>query len=89
MEIKKSAIAGTVESSDLMVRVEPGEGRVELTLESAVKERFGDQIRQSVESVLQELGVSSVKMFIDDRGALDCVIRARVETAVRRAAEEV
>ena len=89
MQIRKSAIAGTVESSDLMVRVEPGEGKLEVTIDSAVKERFGDLIRVSVEDVLKAFGVDDAKVFVDDRGALDCVIRARVETAVRRAVEEV
>ena len=89
MQIGKSAGAGTVESSDLLVRVEPGEGKLELTIDSAVKERFGDLIRASVEEVLSSYGVDGAKVFVDDRGALDCVIRARVETAVRRALEEV
>lgn len=89
MQIIKSALAGTVESSDLLVRVEPGVGRLELTVESLVLERFGQQIRASAEEVLGSLGVENAKVFIDDRGALDCVIRARVETALRRAAGEV
>ena len=89
MQVIKSALAGTVESSDLLVRVEPGEGRLELQVESLVLERFGQQIRASVEEVLQSLGVEDAKVFVDDRGALDCVIRARVETALRRAAGEV
>lgn len=89
MRVIKSALAGTVESSDLLVRVEPGEGRLELTVESLVLERFGRQIRASAEEVLAALGVEDAKVFIDDRGALDCVIRARVETALRRAAGEV
>ena len=37
MEIKKPAVAGTLESSDCMVTVEPGRGEVELDLESAKK----------------------------------------------------
>ena len=89
MRVIKSALAGTVESSDLLVRVEPGEGRLELTVESLVLERFGRQIRASAEEFLAALGVEDAKVFIDDRGALDCVIRARVETALRRAAGEV
>lgn len=89
MQVIKSALAGTVESSDLLVRVEPGEGRLELQVESLVLERFGQQIRASVEEVLQSLGVEDATVFVDDRGALDCVIRARVETALRRAAGEV
>ena len=36
MEIQKPAVAGTFESSDAQVTVEPGEGRIELTLNSSV-----------------------------------------------------
>ncbi|MBQ3371707.1 MAG: citrate lyase acyl carrier protein, partial [Oscillospiraceae bacterium] len=32
MEIKKTAMAGTLESSDCLVTVEPGQGKVELDL---------------------------------------------------------
>ena len=41
MEIKKSAMAGTLESSDAQVTVEPGNGSVELTIESSVIHQFG------------------------------------------------
>ena len=34
--IQKPAIAGTLESSDCMVTVEPGEGKIDLDLDSAV-----------------------------------------------------
>ena len=41
MKIEKSAVAGTLESSDAMVTVEPGEGSVEFTLESSVINQYG------------------------------------------------
>ena len=44
MEIKKAATAGTLESSDCMVTVEPGEGKVDFSLESSVINQFGNQI---------------------------------------------
>ena len=46
MEIKKPAAAGTLESSDCMVTVEPGENGIELDLESAVIRQYGRQIRK-------------------------------------------
>ena len=45
MEIKKPAMAGTLESSDAQVTVEPGNGTVELSIESSVIHQFGKQIR--------------------------------------------
>ena len=45
-------------------------------------------IRAAAESVLREMDVQHAALTITDRGALDCVIRARVETAVMRGWEE-
>ena len=83
MEIKKLASAGTMESSDAYVEIEPATG-LEITLESVVSQQFGDSIRQVVRDVLTEQGVENAKIRVVDRGALECVIRARVETAVLR-----
>ena len=88
MEVKHTAIAGTVESSDLLVRVEPSQDWIELEIASVVKDRFGHLIEAEVRGVLKALDVTNARVFVDDRGALDCVIRARVETALRRAAKE-
>ena len=84
MEIVKAAIAGTLESSDCMVTVEPGEGSVELELESAVIRQYGRQIRKIALETLDRLGVQDAKVRIVDKGALDCTIKARVEAAVYR-----
>ena len=83
MEIKKLASAGTMESSDAYVEIEPAAG-LEITLESVVSQQFGDSIRQVVRDVLTEQGVENAKIRVVDRGALECVIRARVETAIVR-----
>ena len=41
MQIKKAAMAGTLESSDAQVTVEPGNGSVELSIESSVIHQLG------------------------------------------------
>lgn len=87
MEIKRSAAAGTMESSDVYVEIEPGNG-IDIQLESVVKEQFGDSIVQVVQEVLSHCGVEDATVRLVDRGALECVIRARVETAVLRGKEE-
>ena len=84
MEIKNRAVAGTLESSDADVEIEPGKDGVKLEIESVVMAQFGGEIREAVQSVLQELGVENANVRVVDRGALECVIRARVETAVLR-----
>lgn len=82
----RKATAGTMESSDVYVEIEPNEG-LSIELESVVKAQFGPQIMDTVKEVLNECGVENAFVRIADRGALDCVIRARVETAVLRGRE--
>ena len=82
MNIKTSAVAGTLESSDVYVKVEPCE-RLEIEIESVVYNQFAQQIEQSVREVTRELGVESGKISVNDKGAIDSVIKARVETAIR------
>jgi citrate lyase subunit gamma (acyl carrier protein) len=84
LEIKKIASAGTMESSDVYVEIEPGNGQLEIHLESVVKTQFGAAIEAAVRSVLQEQNITDACVRVTDRGALDCVIRARVETAIAR-----
>ena len=87
MEIIKKASAGTMESSDAYVEIEPAKN-LQIQLESVVQAQFGQQIRQAIEDVLQENGVEKANVRLVDRGALECVIRARVETAILRGREE-
>lgn len=86
MLIRKSASAGTLESSDVYVEIEPGMGQLEISLESVVENQFGEAILQAVRNVLKECEVQSAIVRVVDRGALECVLRARVETALVRAA---
>jgi len=83
-KIIQRATAGTLESSDVFVTLEPNGCGVEIDIDSVVEKQFGETIRKTVEEVLSELEVENAKLSIVDRGALDCVIRARVETAVLR-----
>ena len=85
MDIKKAAVAGTMESSDCMVTVEPGSGNIELSLESDVIRQYGKQIRKVIMETLERLEVKDAKLTVVDKGALDCTIKARVECAVYRA----
>ena len=85
--IVRRAVAGTLESSDACVEIEPCSSGIELELESVVEAQFGESIRASIREVLGEQGIDAAKLRVVDRGALDCVIRARVETAVVRGRE--
>ena len=83
-KIIQRATAGTLESSDVLVTLEPAQDGLDIELDSVVQSQFGDTILETVQEVLKELDVQDAKISIVDRGALDCVIRARVETAVLR-----
>lgn len=86
MQIVKNAAAGTMESSDVYVEIEPAQ-ELTVQLESVVKVQFGDSILSVVRDVLKENGVEKANVRVVDRGALECVIRARVETAIHRGKE--
>ncbi len=88
MDIKKSAFSGTLESSDAYVEIEPSQNGITLQLESVVEKQFGPQIKTAVLSVLDEFEVKNANIKVLDRGALECVIKARVESAILRSKEE-
>ena len=87
MQIVRRASAGTMESSDAYVEIEPAQGQLTVSLESVVQAQFGDAILAVANEVLREQGVESANVRIVDRGALECVLRARLETAVLRGKE--
>ena len=92
MELKHGAVAGTLESSDIMITIHPGTDGVKIDLTSSVAAYYGDSIRASIRAMIQkvlaEMGVENAVVKAVDHGALDCTIRARTTTAVRRAVKE-
>jgi len=88
MKLLKAATAGTVESGDIQISVEPiGGGKVEIELSSTVLGLYGKQIRKVIEETVKDCGVQGVRIAADDKGALDCTVRARVKTALMRGSE--
>lgn len=88
MKLLEIANAGTLESSDIQIIIEPNENNgIVIELESVVKNQFGDQIIDVMVKTLQELGVKDAKIFANDKGAIDAVIKSRVQTAVYRSAK--
>ncbi|WP_040383247.1 citrate lyase acyl carrier protein [Dethiosulfovibrio peptidovorans] len=88
MKILKMAVAGSMESNDAMVTVEPS-NKLSVEVESVVEAQFGEAIERSIMEVLKDLSVDSCTLSVKDRGALDCTLRARVETALLRGSEGV
>ena len=83
MEIK-NAVAGTLESGDIMVQIAPGDG-LQVELQSSVAAQFGRQIKALITETLTGLGIDNAYVKATDKGALDCTIRARVTAAAVRA----
>ncbi|MBR5041903.1 MAG: citrate lyase acyl carrier protein [Bacteroidales bacterium] len=83
MEIK-NAMAGTLESGDIVIQIAPGDG-LQIDLQSSVSAQFGRQIKAVITETLEGLGIDNVYVKATDKGALDCTIRARVTAAAVRA----
>ena len=83
MEIK-NAVAGTLESGDIMIQIAPGDG-LQVELQSSVAAQFGRQIKALITVTLTGLGIDNAYVKATDKGALDCTIRARVTAAAVRA----
>ena len=80
--------AGTMESNDIMITVEPSDaGGVQVDLTSSVYQQFGKQIIAVIRETAADYGVENALITAVDKGALDCTVRARVATALTRAAE--
>ncbi|MDO4556336.1 MAG: citrate lyase acyl carrier protein [Lachnospiraceae bacterium] len=88
MEILKPAVAGTLESSDAMVTVEPTDNGIEFELNSTVIHQYGNEIKRIVMETLDRLSVTNAKITVVDKGALNCTLKARVECAVFRANDQ-
>jgi len=82
----KTAIAGTLESNDIMITVSPSQqgSKNTLAVESIVMQQFGSAIIDTIEACLKQFDIDSVHIDARDRGALECTIRARMETALLR-----
>lgn len=80
--------AGTLESNDIMITVAgkpPGFG-IYIELYSVVEAQFGNAIRHTLTEVAEQAGFPDIYIKAVDKGALDCTIRARLATAIERAA---
>ncbi|MDO5716986.1 MAG: citrate lyase acyl carrier protein [Tissierellia bacterium] len=85
-EIKQRARAGSYESNDLLVEVVPDTTLV-ILIKSVVDDLYHDAIKEQVEKTLSQLSITKGKILIDDRGALDYAIRARVRAAIERSSK--
>jgi citrate lyase subunit gamma (acyl carrier protein) len=85
--IAKTAQAGTLESSDVMITVAPGTqgSGIVVELESIVLAQYGEEIKIILEKTVKDQGITDIYIKAVDRGALDCTIYARTLAALSRA----
>jgi len=73
------------QKSDLYIRMKKkASGGLDLTMKSSVQAMFGKGIRRTLEEAAAALGVTDGEIEVDDRGALEYVIQARLEAGARR-----
>ncbi|MEN8163698.1 MAG: aldolase/citrate lyase family protein, partial [Acidobacteriota bacterium] len=74
--------------SDLKVAYQPGSDPLVLDLKSKVAYLFGEAIEAAVKRVVKAFGVDTGFLSIEDGGAVEWVILARVEACLSRAGFE-
>ncbi|MCX7027101.1 MAG: citrate lyase acyl carrier protein [Spirochaetes bacterium] len=88
MRVHKTVTAGSLESSDALVTISPSaEEGLAYQIESIVIKQYGARIRRVTEEVATAAGISGASIHVQDRGALECTLRARLETAIARSSE--
>jgi len=86
MKIKEKAQAGSFESSDVLVLIEPAEGQKgrDIEISSTVMLQYGDSLKAEINKVLDQFKIEDVRMVVHDKGALTATLHARIETALKR-----
>ncbi len=89
MEIKETASAGTIEKCDCLVTVSKGEWDIKINLSSKVLYQYGDSIRNTILQTLKKLDINDVTVDVEDMGAFEYVIVARLEAAIYRSQKQM
>ena len=85
-----SAVAGTLESNDILITISSAGGNANsVSLSSIVINQFGPAIRAVIDHCLEASGLLGVEVTVQDKGALECTIKARMETAIARYKEKM
>lgn len=89
MEIKETASAGTIDKCDCLVTVSKGDGDIKINLSSKVLYQYGDSIRNTILQTLKKLDINDVTVDVEDMGAFEYVIVARLEAAIYRSQKQM
>jgi citrate lyase subunit beta/citryl-CoA lyase len=84
-ENKEIFVGRSEQKSDLYIRMKKkASGGLDLQMKSSVQAMFGKGIRRTLEEAVGALGITNSEIEVDDRGALEYVIQARLEAGARR-----
>ena len=89
MEIKETASAGTIDKCDCLVTVSKGEGDIKINLSSKVLYQYGDSIKNTILQTLKKLHINDITVNVEDMGAFEYVIVARLEAAIYRSQKQM
>ncbi|MDV3205170.1 MAG: citrate lyase acyl carrier protein [Weeping tea tree witches'-broom phytoplasma] len=85
-QILQKVFCGSLESSDCLIIMEPNpDNKIDIFIKSPFIRQFGAKIKQISLDILKEHQIVSCKLIIQDQGAIDEVLKARIVTALRRA----
>lgn len=89
MEIKETASAGTIDKCDCLVTVSKGDGDIKINLSSKVLYQYGDSIKNTILQTLKRLNINNITVEVEDMGAFEYVIVARLEAAIYRSQKQM
>ena len=88
--VRREATVGVDDKNDALVTVSPceaGQG-ILIELTSPVKRQYGEHLEAVVAEVARGAGYTDVKINVQDKGAWDYALRARIEAALARGDEQ-
>ena len=81
---KSSGNKGKGVRSDCFITMElSNSDGIEIEINSKVNALYGDSIRELALKILNHYSVTNAKVMIEDSGAIDCVIAARMEAVIK------
>lgn len=82
----RQAQAGSLESSDCLVIVAPARGFA-LDYRGQNQQLFAERTEKLVKDLVTQRGLNNLQITIQDQGALELTLKARIETALHRATQ--
>ena len=86
--MSEQAAVGAANKGDCIVRAVVSD-KLEVKVQTSSEDLFGTGLKVVVEETVSALGSPKVRVDVEEHGALDYVIRARVEAALRRVLPEL